>query len=47
MKCVLEIKYDKTSQDMAKVISKIQGLLKGLRGGYKIYENPTKIEVLK
>ena len=47
MKTVLEIKYDKTTPDIIKIVAKIKDLLKGLRGAYKIYENQNTIEVTK
>ena len=47
MKTVLEIKYDKSKTDIAKVMAKIRDLLRLLRGGYKIYENQNTIEVTK
>ena len=47
MKTVLEIKYDKTTPDIVKMVAKIKDLLKGLRGSYKIYENQNTIEVSK
>ena len=47
MKTVLEIKYDKTTPDIVKMVAKIKDLLKGLRGSYKIYENQNTIEVTK
>lgn len=47
MKTVLEIKYDKTTPDIAKAVSKIRDLLKGLKGSYKIYETNNSIEVTK
>ena len=47
MKTVLEIKYDKTTPDIVKMVAKIKDLLKGLRGAYKIYENQNTIEVSK
>ena len=47
MKIVLEIKYDKTTSDIVKIVAKIRDLLKGLRGSYKIYETNNSIEVTK
>ena len=47
MKAVLEIKYDKATPDIVKIMAKIKDLLKGLRGAYKIYENQNTIEVSK
>ena len=47
MKIVLEIKYDKATPDIVKMVAKIKDLLKGLRGAYKIYENQNTIEVMK
>lgn len=47
MKIVLEIKYDKNTPDIAKTVSKIRDLLKGLKRAYKIYENQNTIEVTK
>ena len=47
MKTVLELKYDKTSPDIVKMVAKIRDLLKGLRGAYKIYETQNTIEVSK
>ena len=47
MKTVLEIKYDKTTPDIVKMVAKIKDLLKGLRGAYKIYETQNTIEVTK
>ena len=47
MKTVLEIKYDKTTPDIVKMVAKIKDLLKGLRGAYKIYETQNTIEVSK
>ena len=47
MKTVLELKYDKTTPDIVKMVAKIKDLLKGLRGAYKIYENQNTIEVSK
>ena len=47
MKTVLEIKYDKNTPDIVKIVAKIKDLLKGLRGAYKIYENQNTIEVSK
>ena len=47
MKAVLEIKYDKATPDIVKMVAKIRDLLKGLRGSYKIYETQNTIEVSK
>ena len=47
MKTVLEIKYDKTTPDIVKMVAKIRDLLRSLRGGYKIYETNNLIEVSK
>ena len=47
MKTVLELKYDKNTPDIVKMVAKIKDLLKGLRGSYKIYENQNTIEVSK
>ena len=47
MKIVLEIKYDKATPDIIKIVAKIRDLLKGLRGAYKIYETNNSIEVVK
>ena len=47
MKTVLEIKYDKSTRDIVKMVAKIRDILKGLRGAYKIYENQNTIEVSK
>jgi len=47
MKTVLELKYDKTSPDIVKMVAKIRDLLRSLRGGYKIYETQNTIEVTK
>lgn len=47
MKTVLEIKYDKATPDIIKIVAKIRDLLKGLRGSYKIYENQNTLEVTK
>ena len=47
MKTVLEIRYDKATPDIMKIVAKIKDLLKGLRGAYKIYENQNTIEVTK
>ena len=47
MKTVLEIKYDKATPDIIKMVAKIRDLLKGLRGSYKIYETNNSIEVTK
>ena len=47
MKTVLEVRYDKASPDIVKMVAKIKDLLKGLRGAYKIYENQNTIEVSK
>ena len=47
MKTVLKIKYDKATPDIVKAMMKIRGILKGLRGSYKIYENQNTIEVSK
>ena len=47
MKIVLEIKYDKATPDIVKMVAKIKDLLRSLRGGYKIYETQNTIEVTK
>ena len=47
MKTVLEIRYDKATPDILKIVAKIRDLLRSLRGGYKIYENQNTIEVSK
>ena len=47
MKPVLEIKYDRTTSDLVKIVAKVKDLLKGLRGSYKIYETQNTIEVSK
>ena len=47
MKTVLEVRYDKTSPDIVKMVAKIRDLLRSLRGGYKIYETNNSIEVSK
>ena len=47
MKIVLEVRYDKATPDIVKIVAKIKDLLKGLRGAYKIYENQNTIEVTK
>ena len=47
MKTVLEIKFDRTTNDIVKAVAKIKDLLKGLRGSYKIYETNNSIEVMK
>ena len=47
MKTVLEVRYNKTTPDIAKTVAKIRDLLRSLRGGYKIYENQNTIEVSK
>ena len=47
MKIVLEVRYDKTTPDIAKTVAKIRDLLRSLRGAYKIYENQNTIEVSK
>ena len=47
MKTVLEIRYDKATPDILKIVAKIKDLLRSLRGGYKIYENQNMIEVTK
>ena len=47
MKIVLEIRYDKATPDIMKIVAKIKDLLRSLRGGYKIYENQNPIEVSK
>ena len=47
MKTVLEIRYDKVTPDILKIVAKIKDLLRSLRGGYKIYETNNSIEVTK
>ena len=47
MKTVLQIKFDRTTNDIVKAVAKIKDLLKGLRGSYKIYETNNSIEVMK
>ena len=47
MKTVLELKYDKATPDILKIVAKIKDLLKGLKGSYKIYETNNLIEVTK
>ena len=47
MKTVLEIKYDKATADIVKMVAKIRELLKGLKGSYKIYETNNSIEVIR
>ena len=47
MKTVLEVRYDKASPDIVKMVAKIKDILRSLRGGYKIYENQNTIEVTK
>ena len=47
MKTVLQIKYDKATPDIVKMVAKIRDLLRSLRGGYKIYEIQNTIEVMK
>ena len=45
MKTILQIKYDKNTPDIVKVIEKIKDLIKGIKSSYKIYENKNMIEV--
>jgi hypothetical protein len=47
MKTILQIKYDKNTPDIVKVIEKIKDLIKGIKSSYKIYENKNMIEVSK
>ena len=47
MRTVLEIKYDKATPDILKIVAKIKDLLKGLKGSFKIYETQNTIEVSK
>ena len=47
MKTVLELKYDKATPDILKIVAKVRDLLKGLKGSYKIYETNNSIEVTK
>jgi hypothetical protein len=47
MKTVLELKYDKATSDILKIVAKVRDLLKGLKGSYKIYETNNSIEVTK
>ena len=47
MKTVLQIRYEKSTNDIVKAVAKIKDLLKGLRGSYKIYETNNSIEVMK
>ena len=47
MKTVLEVRYDKSTPDILKIVAKIRDLLRTLRGAYKIYENQNTIEVTK
>ena len=47
MKTVLEIRYDRTTPDILKIVAKIRDLIKGLKGAYKIYETNNSIEVTK
>jgi len=47
MKTVLEVRYDKATPDIVKIVAKIRDLLRTLRGVYKIYETQNTIEVTK
>ena len=47
MKTVMELKYDKSTPDIVKIVAKIRELIKTLRGSYKIYETNNKIDVSK
>ena len=47
MKTVLEIRYDKSTAEIIKLVEQIRNLLRNLRGRYKIYEGNNLIEVIK
>ena len=47
MKTVLEVKYDKSTAEISKVVEQIRNMLRNLRGRYKIYEGNNLIEVIK